>query len=81
MEKQSCSQVPRQVSPASPGSVTIVTTLPLRQVENQKCTEIPREVARQECVTVPRQVCVNVPKQVEKEICNKIPRFDNMKRM
>ena len=59
--------------------VTIVTTL--RQVENQKCTEIPREVARQECVTVPRQVCVNVPKQVEKEICNKIPRFDNMKRM
>ena len=62
-------------------SVTIVTTLPLRQVENQKCTEIPREVARQECVTVPRQVCVNVPKQVEKEICNKIPRFDNMKRM
>ena len=49
-----------------------------KQVASEQCKTVPREVCqdvvKQECITVPKESCTSVPMQVEEKICQNIPR-------
>ena len=43
---------------------------PCRSVPRSECSNVPRQVERQECLDVPSQECNQVPRRVPEEVCN-----------